>query len=209
MSREPKPVSLQCPPSLLHIRLPQGKGKIPGWLSQPCPGAGPMGKGPHTSHLELPHPPCFGSLVGCTGSDSHPSGAGGGAVAEFMKSKDDSSCTGNLVTLIMCLFFPFPASCSLLPPPSPLSSCLLLICFSTFYLLSDLPSARCPLLSSALCPDIALPQQSQLALDGLLASLPRVPHTKKEASTLPASGRTLKQEADLENCWFCPSIPFL
>lgn len=28
----------------------------------------------------------------------------------LLRAKDDSSCTGNSVTLIMCLFFPFPPS---------------------------------------------------------------------------------------------------
>lgn len=58
----------------------------------------------------------------------------------LLRAKDDSSCTGNSVTLIMCLFFPFPPSTSFssffLPPP--VLPSYLLSFLTTSY--SELPS---------------------------------------------------------------------
>lgn len=139
------PVSLQCPYYFFPIILPQKNAWLPGQLSSALSSWwASVSEGP-----QIPRPGCpplapFRSQTSCVGSSSHPSGGGGEAAAEFIRAKDDSSCTGNSVTLIMCLFFPFPASYSL-PPTSFPSFFLPPPCVpSHFYLLPELPTESCP-----------------------------------------------------------------
>nr|KAF6287351.1 hypothetical protein mPipKuh1_009951 [Pipistrellus kuhlii] len=69
-----------------------------------------------SSHL-LPHSGLRQAAL--RAAATHPEGAVKPQLS-LLRAKDDSSCTGNSVTLIMCLFFPFPASCS--HPPASFSS---------------------------------------------------------------------------------------